>query len=367
MANSFKFRGKIRKLKENGYTEQTYDSGWMTRKLKFTMVCGDNSHFFECSGGKWKDDSKNMVYTFSKATETEKGKNIQVAWADRLKKDEVDKVAAFKKYIIDTELFTVRKEIRDSGDEAALAESMKKHHEFLAQWDFVETLNKLASSEKAKDMIFEISGNIEYSYNAEKNKYYMSYVPTRVYRVADDAKQISEATMDVFYTADSLDDSMVDETGNILVNAYTQYYERNVKKNVFAPVSLVIKSDNPKAEGFKKIFAKAQDDQVRKTSLAIECVNGAQRVEITMEMLSDEQKELIEYNIMTFEDIKRDMGGEAYGDKIVENRIVGLAKGSTKGSEETVFTTADVCKKPVKEEIVTDLFAGDDDDDLDII
>ena len=216
-------------------------------------------------------------------------------------------------------------------------------------------------------MIFEISGNIEYSYNAEKNKYYMSYVPTRVYRVADDAKQISEATMDVFYTADSLDDSMVDETGNILVNAYTQYYERNVKKNVFAPVSLVIKSDNPKAEGFKKIFAKAQDDQVRKTSLAIECVNGAQRVEITMEMLSDEQKELIEYNIMTFEDIKRDMGGEAYGDKIVENRIVGLAKGSTKGSEETVFTTADVCKKPVKEEIVTDLFAGDDDDDLDII
>ena len=364
--NGFKFRGKIRKLKENGYTEQTYDSGWMTRKLKFSMVCGDNSHFFECSGGKWKDDAKNAVYTFSKATETEKGKNITVAWADRLKKDVVDGVAQFKKYIIDTELFTVRKEIKDSGDAAALAESMKKHHEFLAQWDVVEMLDKLASSEKAKDMIFEISGNIEYSYNADKDKYYMSYVPTRVYRVADDTKLISEATMDLFYTADSLDDSMVDETGNILVNAYAQYYERAIKKNAFAPVSLVIKKDNPKAEGLKKIFAKAQDDQVRKTSLTIECINGAQKTEITMDMLSDEQKELIEYGLTTFEEIKRDMGGEAYGEKVVENRIAGLAKGSTKGSEETVFTTSDVTKKPVKEEVVTDLFA-DEDDDLDII
>lgn len=358
--NQFKFRGKIRKLKENGYTEQTYDSGWMTRKLKFAMVCGDNSHFFECSGGKWKDDTKNVIRTFSKGTETEKGKNIDVAWGDRFKKDEIDNVAMFKKFIIDTELFSVRKEIKDSGDADALAESMKKHYEFLAQWDFVEMLNKLASSDKAKDMIFDISGNIEYSYNVEKDKFYMNYVPTRVYRVADDAKQISEATMDVFYTANSVDDTMVDETGNILVNAHTQYYDRNIKKNAFAPVSLVIKSDNPKAEGFKKMFAKAQDEQVRKTSLAIECINGAQKTEITMDMLSEEQKELIEWGLSTFEDIKRDMGGEVYGDKVVENRIVSLAKGVTKGSEETIFTTDDLNKKPVKEEVIVDLFGDED-------
>lgn len=364
MANQFKFRGKIRKLKENGYTEQTYDSGWITRKLKFSMVCGDNSHFFECSGGKWKDDAKNVVYAFSKATETEKGKNIQIAWADRMKSDVVDGVAQFKKYIIDTELFNVRKEIKDSGDKDALAESMKKHHEFLAQWDFVEMLNKLASSDKAKDMVFEISGNIEYSYNAEKDKFYMNYVPTRVYRVADDAKQICEATMDVFYTADSVDETMVDETGNIIVNAFTQYYERNIKQNAFAPVSLILKKDNPKAEGFKKMFAKAQDEQVRKTSLTIECINGAQKTEITFEQLSDEQKELIEWGLATFEDIKKDMGGEVYGEKIVENRIVSLAKGMTKGSEDTIFTTDDVNKKPVKAEVIVDLFGDEDDIDI---
>lgn len=364
--NQFKFRGKIRKLKENGYTEQTYDSGWMTRKLKFTMACGDNSHFFECSGGKWKDDAKNMVYTFSQATKEEKGKNITVAWADRLNKDVVDGVASFKKYVIDTELFNVRKEIKDSGDEAALAESMKKHHEFLTQWDFVDMFNKLASSEKAKDMVFEVSGNIEYSYNAAKDKYYMSYVPTRVYRVADDAKQTCEATMDLFYAANAIDDSMADETGNVIVNAYTQYYERTIKQNAFTPVSLVIKTDNPKAEGLKKMFAKAQDDQVRKMGVVVECINGAQKTEIMLEQLSDEQKELIEWGLATFEDIKRDMGGEVYGDKVVENRIVDLVKGAKRGSEETVFTTEDLNKKPVKEEVVVDLFAGDD-DDLDII
>jgi hypothetical protein len=360
--NQFKFRGKIRKLKENGYTEQTYDSGWMTRKLKFTMACGDNSHFFECSGGKWKDDAKNVVYTFSKGTETEKGKNIQVAWADRTKTDVMDNVAAFRKYIIDTEIYSVRQEIKESGDDVALAESMKKHHEFLAQWDFVDTLNKLVSSEKAKDMIFEISGNIEYSYSAEKDKYYMNYVPTRVYRVADDAKQICEATMDVFFTADSVDETMVEETGNILVNAHTQYYDRNVKKNVFAPVSFVIKSDNPKAEGFKKMFAKAQDDQVRKVGLTIECINGAQKTSITEAMLSDEQKELIEWGLATFEDIKKEMGGEVYGDKIVENRIVDLVKGNKRGSEETLYSAEDLNKRPVKEEVVVDLF----DEDIDI-
>ena len=104
--------GKIMMGKETEkfkpYEERVSDSGWFMKTLKFNCISDTNRHNLQVRSGAYKDEKKAVVYTFTKKTKNDKGeevkgKSIQVKWADRLKPETLEKVAEFKKFIIDLE------------------------------------------------------------------------------------------------------------------------------------------------------------------------------------------------------------------------------------------------------------------------
>lgn len=369
MANTFSFVGKISRRKENAFVERNFDSGWLINELNLTMSCGDNVQFIRASGGMWdeKHASKNSVMTY-KHNENGKDEPITIKWDERLNPEIAATIANYKTYTVDTEIFQVRKEIETkiadlkkkleaatNEEEAAIKEelvdfekkledSKKKHKLFITAIDFVKWLDKVTSNEKTKDWIWRVTGNVEYSYS--KGNWYRNFVPSRVYHVDSATEQQCVGTIKTFFT----EDCVSDDDNNFYFNTYTQYYDQQCKKNCFTPMPLVIPKDHPKANGFKKIFSKAEGDEVREFGVNVIYINGAQRVEITEDMLSDEQRELLDMNMITMDDIRKELGNTVYGDKKTETRIDAIARGYTGGSKETVYSTSDLVATPTKDE-----------------
>lgn len=360
MAN-INFIGKLRKLKENWYEEKEFSGGLIRKRLRFQMICGDNVQWLEAVALIWKDENKNKIYTM-KHVEDGQDTKLEVKWNDRFNEDIVNSVAGYKKFVVDTDTFAHRKSLEEEGLDEELEKSKKKRKEFLHTSDFIDYLRKVLDNEKSKDMVFRVTGSMDFSYSAEKDTYYRTFTPQKITRVPDDTKQICEGSMKVYFSENAVDDTMADETGDIVFNAYTQSYFSNIKGNAFVPMSFKISKDAPKAKGFVKLFNKAEDESVKELGITCDFINGAKRVEISEEMLSDEQREMIDMGMVTFEDIRAELGGSVFGDRVSEIRLTGLMKGYSGGVQDTVIEQSDLVKKPVKQEEVVDIFADDDDD-----
>lgn len=363
MANTFSFVGKITRRKENAFVEKTFDSGWCINELNLTMTCGDNVQFLRASGGMWDDAhaSKNSVMTY-KRNENGKDEPVTVKWEDRLNPEITAVIANYRTYTVDTEIAADRKAAEESGDVAAIEASKKKHKVFITAIDFVKWLDKVTSNEKTKDWIWKVTGEVEYSYS--KGNWYRNFVPRRVYHVDPATEQQCIGTIKTFFT----EDCVSEDDNAFYFNTYTQYYDQQCKKNCFTPMPLVIPKEHPKAKGFQKLFGRAEDDEVREFGVNVIYINGAQRVEITEDMLSDEQKELLDLNMITMDDIRKELGSTVYGDKKTETRIDGVSRGYTSGSKETVYNASDLVVTPIKdapkiESVDIDIFADDDDED----
>lgn len=80
-------------------------------------------------------------------------------------------------------------------------------------------------------------------------------------------------------------------------------------------------------------------------------------------MLSDEEKEDLECGLITMDDIRKDLGGNVYGERIKEYQFVKPAKGFVRGRQDTVYTDDDMIIKSIEEELpdgVDDLFNDDE-------
>ena len=385
MANTFVFTGKISRRKENAFVEKTFDSGWLINELNLTMSCGDNVQFLRASGGMWdeKHASKNSVMTY-KHNENGKDEPITIKWDERLNPEIAATIANYRTYTVDTEITQVRKDIETqitelkkkidivSGDEkmeiegkianlnAELDASKKKHKIFITAIDFVKWLDKVTSNEKTKDWIWRVTGEVEYSYS--KGNWYRNFVPRRVYHVDPATEQQCVGTIKTFFT----EDCVSEDDNTYYFNTYTQYYDQQCKKNCFTPAPISIPKTHPKAKGFAKLLGKTEGDEVREFGVNVIYINGAQKVEITEDMLSDEQRELLEMNMITMDDIRRELGDTVYGDKKTETRADAIARGYTSGSKETVYQAEDLVKIPMKDEPKEeeiDIFGSDDDSD----
>lgn len=361
MAN-INFIGKLRKLKENGYTEQEFSGGLIKKRLRCQMICGDNVQWLEAVALVWKDENKNKIYTMKHVEDGQDAK-LEVKWSDRFIEDIVNSVAGYKKFVIDTDTFAYRKSLEEEGLDEELEKSKKKRKEFLHASDFIDYLRKVLDNEKSKDMVFRVTGSMDFSYSEKHDTYYRTFTPQKITRVPDDTNQICEGSMKIYFSENAVDDTMVDETGDIIFNAYTQSYFSNIKGNAFVPMSFKISKDAPKSKGFVKLFNKAEDESVKELGITCDFINCAKRVEISKDMLSDEQKEMIDMGMVTFEDIRAELGGSVYGDHVTEIRLTGLMKGYSGGIQDTVFVQNDLVKKPIKREEVVDIFSDSDDDE----
>lgn len=380
--STFSFVGSLRAVKDTesfkGFTITNYDSGWMNERLVFNVIAGDNRHRVEINAGRWKDENKNTIYGFSKGDANKKGEAIQIPWGKRNDPDVINNMAGWKLFTVDLDTFNHRKELEESGETEALEAANKKRKHFLAGTEFCEYVNKVVNSEKTKDMKFRVKGNVTYRYSEKNDRYYSAYEVNKIYRVDDDTPVSSEVDMEFYFAEGAMDASDYEETGKAIVSGFTPYYESSLKRTCYCPVSLALRfgTDDEglkKIEGWQKTFSKFDDDEIRKINLVCQQIDGAQRVAITYDDLDDDTKENIDFGLTTLEDAIAEAGGNMYGDKIQEIRIEKLGRGSSKGSETTVYTVEDMKKKPFKEvvttveneeddEVVTDIFDDDDDE-----
>ncbi len=403
---NFEMTGKLSIGKEtekfHPYTEKTYPSGWVRKQLLFNVTCGDNRHMLTVTAGAFSDGHGD-IYSFTKGGVDEngnkvKGESIQIPFKERLTSPKLAEIAEFKKFIIDLEQPGRRYKLQNMADKlhegkeltdeelkevgleskddvtTAFEKSNKKRHEFISEWDYIDFIKKVIESEKYKDKLFFIRGNGEYQYSDNQQKVYESYIPTRIYLAADDAEPSSTATINIIFNSESLDEMSVEEKGKYYVNGHMMEYDQNRKANIPVPVTIVIpvpeddEKGKKKAEAFKHKFM-VDDDTYKEYGAIVNMLNGAQKTEITEDMLTDEQRKDLDLGIITMDDIRDEIGGNVYGERIREYQLVKPARGFTKGRQDTVWTDEDMIIKPIEEAIPDseDLFEDevvDDDDDI---
>lgn len=399
MANVFNFIAKISLPKETEkfkpIEKKTFGSGWENNTVKFNAISGTNRVLVMCQGGKWNTDSKNTVKTFSKSTtdangNVTKGAAIEIPWAKRLDKAEVEKVAGFKKFVVDTGDYKERYKLQDlvkafengtvtdeqmetldvhtlEDAKAALEKSQAKRREFISEWDFAEFVAKLVSSDKYKNKLFNISGNYEVQYSADKDRFYTNYHVNRITLAADDAEPKTEMKVDFFYGESCWDDSNFEEAHRVMVNGFFGYYDSNLKKNGFQNVSVAIREENEKKRNaLKRKFT--VDEGIKQIGLTLSVIEGAEVIELTMDMLDDETREDIECGLLDWDTVKKELGGRAIGDRISELRFTELTP-KKNVAQDTAYTMDDM--HPARIEVVAedetdiDIFATDfEDDDL---
>lgn len=401
---NFEMTGKLSIGKEtekfHPYTEKTYPSGWVRKQLLFNVTCGDNRHMLTVTAGAFSDGHGD-IYSFTKGGVDEngnkvKGESIQIPFKERLTSPKLAEIAEFKKFIIDLEQPGRRYKLQNMADKlhegkeltdeelkavgleskddvvTALEKSNKKRHEFISEWDYIDFIKKVIGSEKYKDKLFFIRGNGEYQYSDNQQKVYESYIPTRIYLAADDAEPSSTATINIIFNSESLDEMSVEEKCKYYVNGHMMEYDQNRKANIPVPVTIVIpvpeddEKGKKKAEAFKHKFM-VDDDTYKEYGAIVNMLNGAQKTEITEDMLTDEQRKDLDLGIITMDDIRDEIGGNVYGERIREYQLVKPARGFTKGRQDTVWTDEDMIIKPIEEAIPDseDLFEDEvvDDDD----
>ena len=358
MSNNFSFVGYLRKVKDKenfkGFESKTYDSGWMSERTRFNIVCGDSSHLVEVNAGRWIDESKNVIYGFTKGDANKKGETFQVPWSQRNNPDIIEKMAGFKVFTVDLDTYQHRKDVEYSGDAEAIAKSNSKRKHFLAGTEFCEYVNKLVNSDKIANVKFRVNGNVTYTYSEKNDRYYSTFEVNKIYRVDDSVESSSEVNIDFYFGKDCVDADDYDETGHAIVNGWTPFYDGNTKKNWYCPITLAMRfgtDDKGKKQlkGWKKIFDKFEDEKIRRIVLTCDQINGAQKVDISYDDLDEDTRDNIDFGIISLEDVIKDLGGQMYGDRIQEIRINKPGRGFTKGSETTMYTIDDMNQKPVRE------------------
>ena len=378
MNNTFNFVGRISLGKETDkfkpYEETTYDSGWVMRKLKFNVLSGTNRNFVEISGGHGKDLSTQKVFTFSKTIHNgdgskTKGEKLEIKWEDRNKQSEIDKVAEFKKFVIDTEapgrrwaLEKLCEDIKDGKDvseqmdqlgvkdaseaKAALEASNKKKHVYITEWDFAEAVYKLLKNPKIKNTKFKIIGDVQFTEN--NGRFYRHLNVRRIYLAGEEDVDSVEANICIYYNKDSLDSASVEEKGKYYINAFVRDYDSQRKNNIGIPIQIALDANNKGIKIYKKRFT-VDDDKWYECGIKVDMIDGAQKMELDVSVLDEDTQELLLLGEITEEDIIKDMGGEIYGDRVTECLFKGYAVGYVRGSVETVYLDDDFKLSPVGE------------------
>lgn len=344
MSNTFKFVGKIKKLKSNAYHTKTFESGWVTEDYSFAMQCGTDSQILRISSGKFENDEKNFVYTYSKAIGDKKGEQLKIDWTDRKDPEVVDSVAVYKRYTVDMISAEDRDAIKERDEEEYKA-SLQSKKEYIHSYDFLHRVMKLVDEGHLQDDVYVVAGDVEITYSFKDDRYYRAFVPTKIYKANKNAEEGCTGCFELFLDNDAFKNS--ETSDDCIVKSYVQYYASSEKKQLFAPIEFTIKSDNPKLEGIKKIVKSRlpEKDSVCRFGLTVYFKNGAEKEVVSKETLTEDQKEMIELGLITLEEIQNSTKG-VYGERITQNIILDISRGYTSGPVETSYKTSDFKVKP---------------------
>lgn len=362
----FEFVGKISMGKETDkfkpYEESLIQDKWQKKRLKFNVACGTNRHFLTVDSFDAADGT-GRILVLSKSDGDKKGEQFFIDFKDRFTSSRLKDVADFKKFVVDlgdrkkrydlkrlvdkieTKEVITDEELESVGCEdetevkKAYADSLKLHKEFIAKTDFIDFIKKLIDSGKYADSKFRIRGQVVHSYNEDNADCYTNYVPQKIY-LADDADETSTANLKFLFGADSLDKDT--DSDKYLLNGWTMSYEQRLKKNIPVPVSVVIPAtDKDKADKIAKRFS-AMGDEIKEIGIEVHVINGSSRIEITRDMLTEEQVELLDLGLVDMDELRAELGNTARGEAIKEYRIKGFTRGYTNGAQDTAWLSSDM-------------------------
>ena len=332
----FEITGKISKPKSDKVTffeEKTSDNGWMSRVLKFNVKSGDNTFLMEIRDGRSSDDSKALIYSTIK--KDDKYENVQFLHKDKEKY--ISQLAPFKKSVIvfdkDTRL------------------------EFATQYDMALALKDIIENEEYANTTFKVVGEVEYS--RYEGKEYKKMIPTRVY--VSDQEEKSIGTIDVLFGEGAFDDTTFEDNKIAYINGYVAQYDRNAKKQLaFAQqveynFEKVHGENADKAYNVMKGIFDVSGEELYKIGLKIEYINGTTSIPFTIDMATEEEREMVELGFMTIEDLKSQygVGKGSFVSKVVGT---GLTKGYGNGAIETGQTLVDYQEEVSTEEDIFNMF-----------
>lgn len=322
MTTNFKIVGKIMKPKEdsNWYEVKKNDKG-ETSLLNFNVKSNSNVFRMNLMGYLANDESARIVYAFKK----ENGKNVKCNFLYSEKDKYISELAEFSKMVL------------VEGNDRL---------EFCHNVDFIKCLFEQIATEKIIDIPIRIDGEIEYStYTNKEGKEVQGkkYIPKRMYMLNEETDEVSEANIELLFDENSILNGETDEI--MVVNGKVARYNSKVKKETLfeETVEFDFTGKGNKAINVMKNKLKLEEKEIgklNKLGVKVDLIRGSEDIELTRDMLSDEENDLIDLGLMTIEELKREkgMGKGAFREK---NIFKGLARGYSSGATLTDKTEKD--------------------------
>lgn len=231
---------------------------------------------------------------------------MDVDWDDRFDEDIIEKVANYRKYIVDL------------GDEHG------GRQEFITAYDMIEHLREHLPNYDGRVVV---TGQFTRDWYAKKKTYFSKFRIQNVFAAPEEIKNRLLLTMDLFYNKSSLDDSDFDENKKMTLDCYIEQYINKDEGRKYVPIQVVFSGakydlENEKHKklfDYKMKYIKVKNKNMVHIPWEIVLLRGAEEAEFDESMLTDSQREQVELGIKTVDDFRPK--GNVYGDRIDEFRL----------------------------------------------
>lgn len=231
---------------------------------------------------------------------------MDVDWDDRFDEDIIEKVANYRKYIVDL------------GDEHG------GRQEFITAYDMIEHLREHLPNYDGRVVV---TGQFTRDWYAKKKTYFSKFRIQNVFAAPEERKNRLLLTMDLFYNKNSLDDSDFDENKKMTLDCYIEQYINKDEGRKYVPIQVVFSGakydlENEKHKklfDYKMKYIKVKNKNMVHIPWEIVLLRGAEEAEFDEFMLTDSQREQVELGIKSVDDFRPK--GNIYGDRIDEFRL----------------------------------------------
>ena len=231
---------------------------------------------------------------------------MDVDWDDRFDDDVIEKVANYRKYIVD------------------LGDDHGGRQEFITVYDMIEHLQKYLPDYDGRVVV---TGQFTRDWYAKKKMYFSKFRIQNVFAAPEERKNRLLLTMDLFYNKNSLDDSDFDENKKMTLDCYIEQYINKDEGRKYVPIQVVFSGakydlENEKHKklfDYKMKYIKVKNKNMVHIPWEIVLLRGAEEADFDESMLTDSQREQVELGIKTVDDFRPK--GNIYGDRIDEFRL----------------------------------------------
>ena len=340
------------------FSDKLLDSGCNIRTLNLNMKCDKDSFNLQIKSfmnnvKRTSDGTLNVndstIYTI--LDNDGKFESTNFKYKDREKYE--DRIANFRKLVF-----------VDENEERV---------ECSNEFDYSMAVHSILKSDAYKDKKFKVQGNIEYSSytnpKTHEEKIYTNYNVQRIYVINDEAEEKALANVEFYITEDCLDDSRLEEENLLVINGYIPEYNSKKKADIgyYQSFEYPLGDNSEKAKKMTKLINKMlldnfDDNELCKMGYRVRLINRREEVPFNEDMLSDDEKELLEFKLIDLETLKQQYGA-GMGSMQRRMEISSIGRGYSKGAIPVPLTLNELLSKgnEPKPELL------DEDGDLDIL